>query len=79
MAPQVRGYAEARSCIKQAAGGDRGGESYPRSFEADMSVIFPWSAPFAAGQGSPAPKTDADVISQNIGPGITAARPGDRN
>lgn len=65
----------ARSCIKQAAGGDRGDESYPRSLEADMSVIFPRPVPFAGGSCSPAPKTDADVIFQNIGPGICAARP----
>jgi hypothetical protein len=73
--PQVRGYAVVRSCIKQAAGGDRGGESYPRSFEADMSVIFARSVPFAAGPRSPVTETDADVIFQNIaGPGKTAAR-----
>ena len=40
----------------------------PRSFEADMDVIFPRSVPFAAGPRAPAPKTDADVIFQNTGP-----------
>jgi len=40
MAPQVGAYAVARSSIKQAAGTDSCEESYSRSFEADIGVIF---------------------------------------
>ena len=63
--------------VPQAAGGDRGEESYPPSLETDMSVIFPRPVPFATGPRSSGLKTDADVIFRGMaGSRYNRAHPG---